>query len=57
MIHFIVSLKIKLITENSHRELFVNILIKKKKKKISKKFDENSHETSIETIKRNREWV
>ena len=57
MIHVIVSRQIKLITENSQRELIVNILIKKKKKKISKKFDENSHETSIETIKRNREWV
>ena len=33
MIHVIVSRQIKLITENSQRELIVNILIKKKKKK------------------------
>ena len=32
MIHVIVSRQIKLITENSQRELIVNILIKKKKK-------------------------
>ena len=34
MIHVIVSRQIKLITENSQRELIVNILIKKKKKVI-----------------------
>ena len=36
MIHVIVSRQIKLITENSQRELIVNILIKKKKKKFVK---------------------
>ena len=34
MIHVIVSRQIKLITENSQRELIVNIIIKKKKKSL-----------------------
>ena len=49
MIHVIVSRQIKLITENSQRELIVNILIKKKKKKLI--LQENYYHDNVWLVK------